>query len=650
MKKQLKNIILSAAILLVLLVGLQVVTSFSATYVTPQSGQINLSEVDLSSKLAEIKTEGWEFYPEQFYGPDDFSENAPAPGPYTGEKKRFDYGTYRLVVMLKPGKTYTMTGHSFNFSQRVYIDGKLADEIGVPGETLEETVPHTKTYTYTFTPLGETTELVFQAAGFQHREGAVNAAIRLGETAVVSRWQALEFIRTSILVGGLFTVFLYYLGMFIFFPKRRYFLFLALTGFMTAMRILLTGEKHMMEIFPDFNWFAAIRMEYICNILFTIFLLLYFVKLYPKLLHKAFTAAVIALIGIYGLLVLFCDTKTFSTILPWYTVVWVAASAVTLIKMALLLRRKDIHTVLIFLGLMVFALTAGFDEIAYLLLHNRIYDTIIIGVLTCIFMNMIALALNLSEIEGELSEAKIRQRETDETNRFLDRLSQMKTRFIANTSHEMKTPLTVMSANAQLSKVLINTGADKEEIFQYLDTISRESERLARMMEGMLALGSRQEEQEQLGPVELSSLLQNSVTIYRAIAESKGNRLILEMPEQLPVVNGDADALSQVILNLLSNANRYTKNGRITIEVKQTAHMLTVSVRDTGEGISPELLPYIFERRVKEGESSGAGLGLAISRSIVERHGGTIEMESSLGIGTAVTFSLPVSEKEVVDE
>lgn len=649
-KKHTGKIFLYIALLLVLLLGMQLITDIGMTYLTPSQGYADLSEYDLSKGLVQVTAGNWEYYPEQLYTSADFAQGQTDEPSYEDGGRRSDYGTYRLVLKLPPGRDYAITGYSFNFAQRVYINGAFVDEIGTVGETEEATMPHTKTYEYYFTPETETTEIIFQTAGFQHRSGAANSAVRVGTPSMVNRWRALEMIRTSILLGSLITVFLYYLGMFIFFSRQMHFLFLALTGLMTAMRLLLTGEKHIMELFPNLNWYVAIRMEYICNVLFTIFLLLYFATLFPKMINKYFVGTITTLLLVYGVLVAVCDTLTFSTILPWYSTLWVLASIVTLWKMALRLRKRDMHTILIFVGLLIFALTAGFDELSYYLLQHRIYDTIITGILTCIFMNMLALTLNFSEIQSELSAARIRQKELDESNRFLDRLSQMKTTFMANISHEVKTPLTVMSANAQLSKALISADADKNEICQYLDTISREAERLSRMMGSVLTLGSTQETQELMGSVAIGSLVRESAEAYRTIIEKQGNQLALRIPVILPNVFGNSDMLSQVVLNLLSNANRYTHNGRITVSARQVDETVEVSVEDTGTGVSPDVLPRIFDRYAREAESSGAGLGLPICHAIIEQHAGAIGIETHQGQGTIVTFALPIRTKEEDDE
>ena len=107
---------------------------------------------------------------------------------------------------------------------------------------------------------------------------------------------------------------------------------------------------------------------------------------------------------------------------------------------------------------------------------------------------------------------------------------------------------------------------------------------------------------------------------------------------------GDADLLTQVLTNLLQNAGRHTENGAVTISAARTDHEIAVEVRDTGRGISPQLLPHVFERGVS---TDGTGFGLYLCKTVVESHGGRILIESAPGKGTAVCFTLPIYEGQV---
>lgn len=639
------KIVLYALILFVVFASIQQITHLGISSVIPRQGTLDLMGVDLSEALVSIAAQEWEYYPAQLYTPEDFAAGVADTPLYGDNENTAPFGTYRLTVTLAPGEIYSIAGRSFTFAQRAYIGDQLMEEIGTPGTSRETTVPHTKSYKYSFAPQGEQTELVFQVANFHHRRGGRNASVILSAPALVDRYLALELFRTVLVVGSLLSIFLYFTGVFIFFSHRLYHLFFGLSGLAMAVRILTIGRKHIMLLFPGLSWFAAIRLEYICHILFVVFLYLYIARLYPGMMPRALSCGIVGVSALYVLAVLFGDTLVSTYLLPWYTPVWGVACLATLYKLLRRLSLREAHTAAIFIGILIFTLCAVYDEVAYLLFFRvRLHNTIVTGMLVCIFMSMLALLMGFSDTEIALSMATLRQQELDKTNRLLDQLNTMKTQLMANISHEMKTPLTVMSVSAQLCKELLATGANPKEIAANLDAITTEAGRLARMMGGVLELGSLQETGSgDLCHMDIAALLRNAAKVCRVILEKRDNVLQANIPRHMPPVNGNADMLMQVMINLLSNANRYTQKGVITIAAWAKGGVLTVEVSDTGTGIAPELLPRIFERHVTD--AGGAGLGLSICKSIAELHGGEIQVAENPGGGTVVRFTLPVCEE-----
>jgi two-component system sensor histidine kinase BaeS len=146
-------------------------------------------------------------------------------------------------------------------------------------------------------------------------------------------------------------------------------------------------------------------------------------------------------------------------------------------------------------------------------------------------------------------------------------------------------------------------------------------------------------------PVELAVLVNGSLAAFQSNADAAGVTLVEEVTEDIPLVDADAARLRGVFGNLLSNALCHTPaGGSIVVAAKRSGDQVLVTVRDTGEGIPADLLPRVFDRFVKGPGSRGSGLGLAIARDVVTAHGGTIEVESEVGSGTAVRFRLPIAK------
>jgi signal transduction histidine kinase len=232
------------------------------------------------------------------------------------------------------------------------------------------------------------------------------------------------------------------------------------------------------------------------------------------------------------------------------------------------------------------------------------------------------------------------QKQLAQQNAILERSSKAKTEFLANMSHEMRTPLTVISVNVQtVGKILDKIGTTdlESETKGLLSSAQSEIMRLSRMVGGMLTLATMSNERERAA-VDLSSLLGSGAETLRLSLELKGNRLVTDIAANLKVF-GDADLLTQVVTNLIGNAAKYTVNGMITLNAYREGSEITVTVTDTGSGIDPQLLPHVFERGTT---TDGTGIGLFLCKTIIESHRGKVWVESTVGVGTSVYFSLPI--------
>ena len=179
---------------------------------------------------------------------------------------------------------------------------------------------------------------------------------------------------------------------------------------------------------------------------------------------------------------------------------------------------------------------------------------------------------------------------------------------------------------------------------QALEDLAGETDRLRGLVEDLLRLarGDRHQSEERTR-VDLSTLLCDVADSLRPLAQAKGLSLSCD-PQPGLILMGDSDSLIRLFVNLLDNAIKFTKCGGVTVTGRSEADMLTVEIADTGPGIAPEHLAYIFDRfyRVETARSSGGtGLGLAIARQIVQAHGGDITAASKMGEGTTIFVQLP---------
>lgn len=231
----------------------------------------------------------------------------------------------------------------------------------------------------------------------------------------------------------------------------------------------------------------------------------------------------------------------------------------------------------------------------------------------------------------------------------LDESFRRERQFTADAAHELRTPLAAMQAILGMILEKRRTPADYE---QALVDLAEETDRLRTLTEGLFLLARGDMRQLALTEtVDLATLLRDVTDSLGLLARAKGLTLTCTVPDHL-TLTGDSDSLIRLFVNLLGNAIKYTEQGQITVSAKQEADgFLTVTITDTGVGISPEHLPHIFDRfyRVdKSRTTQGAGLGLAIALDIARAHGGTIEINSEIGTGTVFRVWLlgpPLAQK-----
>ena len=234
-----------------------------------------------------------------------------------------------------------------------------------------------------------------------------------------------------------------------------------------------------------------------------------------------------------------------------------------------------------------------------------------------------------------------------EVDRQREELDRMRDEFIANVSHELRTPVAVLRGSVEL--LADGTVEDPGEIQEYYHQMLGESKHLERLVNDLLELSRLQNAQFRLetAPVDLRDVLRDAARAIRPKAAPKEIALQLSLPEEEAMLEGDYGRLRQLILILLDNSVKFSSpGGNIQMTLRRQGDRLLLDVIDQGSGISPEELPHIFERFRKtsaQENASGTGLGLAIARQIIQRHGGEISAESTLGAGTVFHLSFPAS-------
>jgi signal transduction histidine kinase len=232
----------------------------------------------------------------------------------------------------------------------------------------------------------------------------------------------------------------------------------------------------------------------------------------------------------------------------------------------------------------------------------------------------------------------------------LEEMDRLKRDFLNAASHELRTPLTSIMGYAEFLEDGIG-GALTEQQHGYVSQIKDGAERLRRIVDDMLDFARLEAGTFQLTPqlTDMRALIQSEAASLLPQATEKGLSLELELPHAPVLLQADPRRVGQVLLNLLTNAIKFTpEGGRIRAGLSLKGDAVRVSVSDTGIGVAPDVQPRLFEKFFQVDPSTtreygGAGLGLAISKALIEAHGGTIGLESEPGRGSTFWFTLPMA-------
>jgi signal transduction histidine kinase len=241
-------------------------------------------------------------------------------------------------------------------------------------------------------------------------------------------------------------------------------------------------------------------------------------------------------------------------------------------------------------------------------------------------------------------EAKMKEENLADKNTALDKINRMKNELMENLTHELRTPLAVISSFAQLAVRAVRQNDITEQTVDDLELIISEAHRLADMSSGVLQAFRDNKTSVDMIAFDMKAVIEQVSRLANPIIKKNRNRLSIEIDGGLPLVFGRVYECTQIIWNLLSNAAAHTNDGTIVIhaasEIENDKPMLTVTVSDDGAGISDEMLLRVFERNVS-GTKGGAGIGLPICKEIVQEHGGTITIQNGEVSGVIVRFTLP---------
>ncbi|SCL91833.1 sensor histidine kinase [Sporanaerobacter sp. PP17-6a] len=645
------NVILAAFLtVLALMVLVRLPENPESVTVTEQNSVYDLTGITNSDVTLIRLAPGNTYYPNIYLTPESMNTSIPE-NVDRYDKIRADYLSQRFVLLLPNNSdTYTLTFKlSGRHAMRVYVNGRLAAQTGHPGTTKQDTEIWENNITFSAAAVNGKMDIILHSAQFYHaKRGASLAILSLSKAGVDTEPFASDRIKGLLVMGALLSAAVSLMGIYLMLAHTKATLYFAMACIAMSLRECVQSQAW--TYFP-ISGNISFMLEYLSVVLLTIFLSLYLGQYALEKFLKSVQYTALVGSGIYGICVLFGDSIFYTSVLKYYQLLLLLCIIPGVAGLFWKLRRPAKEQAVALYGIAVFFLSAVADIVMYLdVFGNTEVNRPVSEATMLIFALAQAFSLYLMN-NRVLAEAREVEQKLVAEKAALESLDRMKTEFLGNISHELKTPLAVISGYAQnAERQLLASPPETADAAGKMKVISSEAKRLGLMVGQILDITRIEEgrmniETKVCGADELINV---AISTYYPMLNKNNNRLEVQIEEGLPDVLADPVRVSQVLANLISNAVRFTADGKITVSAKEEGNFVAIRVADTGTGIIRELLPFIFDRYVTKqksgsGQDTGTGLGLYICRHIVEAHGGTISVESEEGKGTTFRFTIPVA-------
>lgn len=631
--------------------------SSTSSCIRQEPGTLDLSGC-LFDNSATFKLDGqWAFYwnelPEPEGGGFTFRADPkymPVPGIWTSSSlpvsySRYGSATYRLTVLLpdQPA-SFALKINNIRSASRVYINGDPLGGSGIPGPSKQNTAPRNNPYTVVFSGREGRADLVIHTANYTYESGGIADSVRIGSESAIGALDLRNRTYDILLVAGYLFIGIYFIGQGL--QRREDFssLQLAVYCLMFAVFLLTHSEKLLFTYLPSisYEWFC--KLQLISGVLAFNAVSGYTYSLFPALYSRVFRRITQAYTCGLCLIALVFSVSLYARAAGFLLVFSFLSVCYTFYVMAKAAWRKETGSLYLLIGV-VAAIMFTLCLAANLFLGKTFYA--VPPVAGPIFI--LAEGLFLSARHAHAYET-IRQ-----LSRQLERRDRDKDEFLLKTSNELRTPLDAM-INLSLSLYEGAGGPLSASQREDMRLILGTGRRLAFMVRDILDYEQIRKQRITLHrkPVDLQSVAAIVIEVFQFLNKKDTVRIKNHIPPGVYFVYGDEHRLMQIMYNLLDNALKFTDRGSIVFEAKRQGDAAAIAVADTGRGIPKEMLETLFRdgplmTEDDTPEPIGLGLGLPITRKLVELHEGDIRVDSTPGQGSRFTFTIPLAKDETAD-
>ena len=603
----------------------------------------------------------WEFYWHAHLKPEEFSGNKhPAisgyirvPGTWNdfklnGEKLPGEgYATYRMHLHLaQTGRILAFKILDMAVAFKMYVNGELLLSNGIPAKTSQRTVPQFHPRVVEFDPDSERVEVIVLVSNFHHRKGGAWEPILLGTSADIWQIRQKELNINFFLIGGILMMGLYHIGLFMFRSKEKSNLFFGIFCVLIVLRALVTGERYLIEIFPDFNWEVHTKIAYLTYYAGVPVFGMYFRYIFPREFSRYVVYTVNIIGGIFSAVVVFTPARIYTQTLPLFQIFTVAAACYAFYILILALKHKLLGALICLAGFIVLFLTIV-NDILYSNLAIQTGYMIQFGFFIFIFTQATLLSQRFSKAFAvvELQHRELEEtnaaymNEIDERRKLNDELSQ----YAYAVTHDLKAPLRAVNNYAgfiyeDLAGTL--TGEQKD----YLMGMKRAITQGDAMINDLLRFSRLNYVPPEKEAIDMPGLVREISAMIGLAPDVK-----IDIQPQWPEFSADRNLLKQILQNLIVNGIKFNVRSPKRIEIgwrEARDNRIEIFVRDNGIGIDShyhEKIFRIFQRLHTSREYEGTGIGLAIVQKAAQKLGGEVRLESAPETGSTFYVNFPRS-------
>lgn len=617
---------------------------------TPKASQgfLDLSHVRLDHN-GPVKLDGeWEFVPGKLVGSIYF-ENLPShyvPVPSLWTKYQIDgrsipiysSATYRLRIKINhKDQMLGLKTSNIRMSNSIWINGERIGQSGTPKENQSYTAHNTPYVTY-FMVKDNLIEVIVHAANFHYASGGgILGSIYLGSAEDITNLREKSLAYDWIMIASLLIMGVYFAGFYSHLRKDVPLIYFSLFCFVLALYSATHGEKVLHLYLPGLSYEIFERLQGLSTISIGLFLFLFYHCSLRPFSHKK-PASFLAALGVLlmGSMIFPVSINSKFQLLHSFYLLMVIVYVIYIQVSAIRARITGaIYLICASLALIVYFIVGTLNVMGDTRIDSLppIFPFIYLAMLSLFMANRFADTY----------------RKNEELSSLLLKADKLRDDFLAKASHEFRAPLQgIMNFTETLRDELKASLTQKQnESLQILHQISK---RLFRLVNDIQDLSQLKQGQLHLDIKELDAhtSVQSIVQVFDYNRIGKDVRLVMDVPQNLPYVQADEYRFSQILYHVIDNAVSFTQSGIVEVKARQRKDFLEFSIIDTGIGIPEDqmediLLPFqqvVMDSRINR-PRQGSGLGLPISKQLVEQMGGTLRVESEWGRGTKVTFTIP---------